>query len=70
MEEVEKKECNCGPDCKCGCQEGKPCTCGDKGCKCGDKCSCGCGGKCHCKSGGGFFPRPPGHRSAGWRIHS
>ncbi len=54
MEEVEKKECNCGPDCKCGCQEGKPCTCGDKGCKCGDKCSCGCGGKCHCKSGGGF----------------
>ena len=22
-------ECGCGPDCTCGCQEGKPCTCGD-----------------------------------------
>ncbi len=20
--------CECGPDCTCGCQEGKPCTCG------------------------------------------
>lgn len=20
--------CDCGPDCTCGCQEGKPCTCG------------------------------------------
>ncbi|MBK8464067.1 MAG: heavy-metal-associated domain-containing protein [Nigerium sp.] len=20
--------CDCGPDCACGCQEGKPCTCG------------------------------------------
>ena len=20
--------CGCGPDCTCGCQEGKPCTCG------------------------------------------
>ena len=23
-----EKTCNCGPDCTCGCQEGKPCTCG------------------------------------------
>ena len=23
-----EKKCDCGPDCKCGCQEGKPCTCG------------------------------------------
>ena len=26
----EKKKCNCGPDCTCGCQEGKECTCEDK----------------------------------------
>ena len=25
-------ECTCGPDCQCGCHEGKPCTCPD--CKC------------------------------------
>jgi len=42
-EEVKEKKCDCGPDCKCGCQEGKECTCGDKGC------SCGCGGGCPCK---------------------
>ena len=23
------KTSNCGPDCTCGCQEGKPCTCGE-----------------------------------------
>ena len=40
-----KKKCCCGPDCKCGCQEGKPCTCGDK-------CGCGCGEeKCSCRKG-------------------
>jgi hypothetical protein len=22
--------CSCGPDCRCGCQEGKPCQCGGK----------------------------------------
>lgn len=22
-------DCGCGPDCTCGCQEGKPCTCGE-----------------------------------------
>lgn len=42
---MEKKKCNCGPDCKCGCHEGKPCTCKDKNCKCGchegKKCTCG-----------------------------
>ena len=27
------KKCNCSKDCKCGCQEGKTCTCKD--CKCG-----------------------------------
>ena len=24
-----EKTCDCGPECTCGCQEGKPCTCGD-----------------------------------------
>lgn len=41
--------CDCGPDCTCGCQEGKPCTC-DGECKCGcedehehdEHCTCGC----------------------------
>ena len=33
-----EKHCNCGPDCTCGCQEGKECTCGDD-CQChGSKC--------------------------------
>ncbi|MFP5416210.1 MAG: heavy-metal-associated domain-containing protein [Actinomycetes bacterium] len=27
-EAVAAATCNCGPDCTCGCQEGKPCTCG------------------------------------------
>ena len=31
-----EKKCNCGPDCKCGCQEGKECTCKDEKCKCGE----------------------------------
>ena len=39
------KKCNCSKDCKCGCQEGKPCTCKDKNCKCG----CHEGKKCTCK---------------------
>ena len=39
---MEEKKCNCGPDCKCGCQEGKPCTC-DGSCQCNDEnCNCGC----------------------------
>ena len=44
-----KKSCNCGPDCTCGCQEGKECTCGD-GCNCGSDCTCGCqeGKECTC----------------------
>lgn len=37
-------KCNCGPDCTCGCQEGKECTCGDGEC-CGKheghECKCG-----------------------------
>lgn len=50
-EEIKEKKCDCGPDCKCGCQEGKECTCGDKGCSCHHgSCSCGCnGGCCPCK---------------------
>ncbi len=50
-EEIKEKKCDCGPDCKCGCQEGKECTCGDKGCGCHHgSCSCGCeGGCCPCK---------------------
>lgn len=42
-ESMEKK-CNCSKDCKCGCQQGKPCTCKDKKCKCG----CHEGKKCTC----------------------
>ena len=46
------KTCNCGPDCTCGCQEGKPCTCGEAkaGCNCGPDCTCGCqeGKPCTC----------------------
>ena len=39
---MEEKKCNCGPNCKCGCQEGKPCTC-DGNCQCNDEnCNCGC----------------------------
>ena len=34
---MEEKKCNCGPDCTCGCQEGKECTC-----SCDDNCTCGC----------------------------
>ena len=26
-----ERRCDCGPDCKCGCQEGKPCSCGNGG---------------------------------------
>lgn len=53
-----EKKCNCGPDCTCGCQEGKECTCHDEACKCGcgeechcdEKCDCGCqeGKECTC----------------------
>ncbi|MDR0914716.1 MAG: hypothetical protein LBM65_06110 [Oscillospiraceae bacterium] len=28
-------DCDCGPDCDCGCNEGEPCTCGPV-------CDCGC----------------------------
>ena len=45
---MEENKCNCGPDCTCGCQEGKECTCKDEKCKCGDKCICGCGENCEC----------------------
>ena len=27
---MEEKKCNCGPNCTCGCQEGKECTCQDE----------------------------------------
>ena len=33
MEKDNKKKCDCGPDCTCGCQEGKECTC-DGTCTC------------------------------------
>lgn len=39
------EHCNCGPDCTCGCQEGKECTCeGECTCGCheGEECTCGC----------------------------
>ena len=58
--DIMAKKCNCGPDCKCGCQEGKECTCKDEKCKCGcgddckcdENCDCGCHdkkeSKCNC----------------------
>lgn len=54
---VEKKtaKCECDSTCKCGCQEGKECTCTcgcDSDCKCGcqegKECTCGCGCGCCC----------------------
>lgn len=39
---MEEKKCNCGPNCTCGCQEGKECKCAD------DKCICGCEEECTC----------------------
>jgi molecular chaperone GrpE len=49
-----KKKCNCAPDCTCGCQEGKECTCDSKECQCGYNCKCGdnceCGDDCNCKN--------------------
>ena len=45
-ESCEKKgaSCNCGPECTCGCQEGKECTCGDDCCgKHGEGHECKCG---------------------------
>ena len=35
--EEEKKKCNCGENCTCGCQYGKECTCD---CECGENCDC------------------------------
>ena len=54
VQEMAKATCNCGADCTCGCQEGKPCTCGDAKaeatCNCGSDCTCGCqkGKPCTC----------------------
>ena len=39
-----KQHCECGPDCKCGCKEGKECTCCNHE-HCGCKCHCSCGMK-------------------------
>lgn len=53
MSKKDKKKdikCNCSPECDCGCQDGKECTCGDE-CSCNDDCQCGCqdGKECCCK---------------------
>ncbi len=52
-EAVTAPTCGCDADCTCGCQEGKPCTCGPQGstdCGCGPDCTCGCqeGKPCTC----------------------
>jgi hypothetical protein len=48
----EEKKCNCGPDCTCGCQEGKECTCTDENCNCGcNECNCGPDCECGCQEG-------------------
>ena len=54
LEKNKQHKCNCGPDCTCGCQEGKECTCQDNECSCKNNCECGndceCNDKeCHCK---------------------
>ena len=50
-----EKKCNCTPECDCGCQEGKDCTCEDCNCQNGGECTCGdecnCHEECHCKDG-------------------
>ena len=50
-----EKKCNCAPECDCGCQEGKECTCEDCNCQNGGECTCGdecnCHEECHCKDG-------------------
>lgn len=54
MKSSEEKKCNCGPDCTCGCQEGKECTCDDccdcgcGSCDCDCDCDCGCDCGCDC----------------------
>ena len=35
-----EKECKCSPECECGCQEGKECTCEDCNCTKGEECTC------------------------------
>lgn len=44
-EELEKQNC-CSPECDCGCNEGKECTCGDEECCCHEECNCG--DECDC----------------------
>ena len=39
--EVKETKCTCGPECTCGCQDGKECTCNGE-CTCGPECTCGC----------------------------
>lgn len=51
-EELKENKCDCGPDCKCGCQEGKECTCNGK-CDCGSDCKCGCHCGCNGNCGSG-----------------
>lgn len=48
-----KANCSCGPDCTCGCQEGKTCTC-DNQCDCQNGSPCSCGDDCKCKDGKSF----------------
>lgn len=47
MKKKEKKVCKCSPECECGCNEGKECTCEEENCKCceGKECSCD---ECNC----------------------
>ena len=46
---VEEEKCNCNETCKCGCQEGKDCTCTDENCNCGcEKEDCKCDQECTC----------------------
>lgn len=46
-EEKRKKVCKCSPECECGCNEGKECTCEEENCKCCEGKGCSCD-ECNC----------------------
>lgn len=47
MKKKEKKVCKCSPECECGCNEGKECTCEEENCKCCEGKGCSCD-ECNC----------------------
>lgn len=45
---MSEKKCSCGPDCTCGCNEGKECTCENCNCECCYDCCCDSDCECVC----------------------